>query len=89
MLVRWHTTTGDIIPPAYFIEQVETCGLLPTMTQQLVRQVVSGLACLGTARLKRFRLAVNVTPALLADRDFTQMCLALVPVKTGYGWCWN
>lgn len=77
LLVRWHTTTGDIIPPAYFIEQVETCGLLPTMTQQLVRQVVSGLACLGTARLKRFRLAVNVTPALLADRDFTQMCLAL------------
>ena len=77
LLVRWHTTTGDIIPPAYFIEQVETCGLLPAMTQQLVRQVVSGLACLGTARLKRFRLAVNVTPALLADRDFTQMCLAL------------
>ncbi|MGT6156028.1 EAL domain-containing protein, partial [Escherichia coli] len=26
---------------------------------------------------KRFQLAVNVTPALLADRDFTQMCLAL------------
>lgn len=24
-----------------------------------------------------FRLAVNVTPALLAEREFTQMCLAL------------
>ncbi|MCZ5619827.1 EAL domain-containing protein [Escherichia coli] len=38
---------------------------------------MTGLSGIKTLLPRGFRLAVNVTPALLAEREFTQMCLAL------------
>lgn len=77
LLVRWHMPTGEIIPPAYFINRVESAGLLLPLTEKILNRAVVGLSEVKAMLPRGFRLAVNVTPALLAEREFTQMCLAL------------
>lgn len=77
LLVRWHTPEGKIIPPARFIGQVESAGLLPDMTCRLMLQAVNALSGIKSVLPDDFRLAVNVTPALLTDSRFIQMCLTL------------
>lgn len=77
LLVRWHMPTGEIIPPAYFINRVESVGLLLPLTEKILNRAVAGLSEIKAMLPHDFRLAVNVTPALLAEREFTQMCLVL------------
>lgn len=77
LLVRWHMPAGEIIPPAYFINRVESAGLLLSLTEKILNRAVAGLAEVKNMLPCGFRLAVNVTPALLAECEFTQMCLAL------------
>ncbi len=76
LLVRWHMLAGEIIPPAYFINRVESAGLLLPLTEFLNR-AVTGLPEVKVMLPRGFRLAVNVKPALLVEREFTQMCLML------------
>lgn len=77
LLVRWHMPTGEILPPAYFINRVESAGLLLPVTEKILNRAVAGLSEVKAMLPRGFRLAVNVTPGLLAEREFTQMCLAL------------
>ncbi|EFB1556605.1 EAL domain-containing protein [Escherichia coli] len=77
LLVRWHTPERKVIPPARFISQTESFGLLPGMTCRLMLQAANEFLGLGNALPDSFRLAVNVTPALLSDKQFIQMCLIL------------
>ncbi|HAV9130847.1 TPA: EAL domain-containing protein [Escherichia coli] len=77
LLVRWHTPEGKIIPPERFITQTESAGLLPDMTRRLMLQAINALSGIKDVLPDDFRLAVNVTPALLTDSRFIQMCLTL------------
>lgn len=77
LLVRWLTPIGEIIPPDNFIKQAESSGLLSLITQKILIQAVHGLTDMNVRLPSVFRLAVNVTPALLVDDDFTQMCKSL------------
>ena len=77
LLVRWHMPAGEIMPPAYFINRVESAGLLLPLTEKMLSLAVDGLSEIKTVLPFDFRLAVNVTPALLVDSAFTQMCLSL------------
>lgn len=78
LLVRWHTPAGKIIPPACFIDQIESVGLLSPMTCKLMLQVIDKLSAIRSILPEDFRLAVNVTPTLLSDREFIRICLSLV-----------
>ncbi|EFH4869505.1 EAL domain-containing protein [Escherichia coli] len=80
LLVRWHMPASEIIPPVYFINRVESAGLLLPLTKKILDRAVAKLSEIKAVLPRNFRLAVNVTPTLLAEREFTQMCLAL----TGY-----
>lgn len=77
LLVRWHMPAGEIIPPASFISRMEDAGLLLHLTEKILNRAVTGLSAVKAMLSQGFRLAVNVTPALLAGRQFTQMCLTL------------
>ncbi|WP_215418584.1 EAL domain-containing protein [Escherichia coli] len=77
LLVRWHMPTGEIIPPTYFINRAESADLLLPLTAKILNRTVDRLSEIKTMLPRSFRLAVNVTPGLLAEREFTQMCLAL------------
>ncbi len=60
-----------------FLNRVESAGLLLPVTEKILNRAVAGLSEVKAMLPRGFRLAVNVTPALLAEREFTQMCLAL------------
>ncbi|WP_218071397.1 EAL domain-containing protein [Escherichia coli] len=77
LLVRWHMPAGEIIPPAYFINRVGAAGLLLPLTEKVLSRAVTGLSKVKALLSHDFRLAVNVTPALLVEREFSRMCLAL------------
>ncbi|ATI65965.1 hypothetical protein CPU03_16945 (plasmid) [Edwardsiella tarda] len=78
MLVRWHMPAGEIIPLAYFINRVESAGLLLPLMEKILNRAMAGLSEVKAMLPRGFRLAVNVTPTLLAEREFTQMFLARV-----------
>lgn len=75
--MRWHTPERKVIPPACFISQIESFGLLLGMTCRLMLQAAIEFLGLGNALPDSFRLAVNVTLAYLSDKQFIQMCLIL------------
>ncbi|EFH3940197.1 EAL domain-containing protein [Escherichia coli] len=77
LLVRWHMPTGEIIPPAYFIHRAEAAGLLSLLTEKILNRILAELSVIKTRLPDDFRLAVNVTPSILADSEFTQLCLRL------------
>ncbi|ELI3296807.1 EAL domain-containing protein [Salmonella enterica] len=77
LLVRWHMPTGEIFPPAYFIHQADSAGLLSLMTGKILNRTLAELSAIKAILPNDFRLAVNVTPAMLADHEFTQLCLRL------------
>ncbi|WP_312678933.1 EAL domain-containing protein, partial [Escherichia coli] len=77
LLVRWHMPAGEILPPASFISQMESAGLLLPLTEKILNQAVAALSEVKAILPRDFRLTVNVTPSLLAEREFTQRCLAL------------
>ncbi|EIG1887997.1 EAL domain-containing protein [Escherichia coli] len=81
LLVHWHKPTGEIILPTCFIERIDSAGLLLGLTQKILCQTVNSLADIKNALPPKFRLAVNITPAMLADAGFTQMCLELAGVN--------
>ncbi|EHK4764759.1 EAL domain-containing protein, partial [Escherichia coli] len=72
LLVRWHMPTGEIFPPAYFIHQADSAGLLSLMTGKILNRTLAELSAIKAILPNDFRLAVNVTPAMLADHEFTQ-----------------
>ncbi|MDF8907418.1 EAL domain-containing protein (plasmid) [Escherichia coli] len=77
ILVRWHLPTGDIIPATQFIKQAESAGVLVLITQKVLYKAVSKLLGMSRSFPQTFRLNVNVTPALLKDIHFVQMCKSL------------
>ncbi|ENW9632250.1 EAL domain-containing protein [Escherichia coli] len=77
LLVRWHMPTGEIIPPSYFINRAESADLLLSLTEKMLNRTVDRLSEIKTMLARNFGLAVNVTPGLLAEREFTRMCLEL------------
>lgn len=44
LLVRWPMPAGEIIPPAYFINRVESAGLLLPVTEKILNRAVAGLS---------------------------------------------
>ncbi|WP_434058630.1 EAL domain-containing protein, partial [Escherichia coli] len=70
LLVRWHMPTGEIIPPTYFINRAESADLLLPLTAKILNRTVDRLSEIKTMLPRSFRLAVNVTPGLLAEREF-------------------
>ena len=77
LLTRWHTPDGTLILPGEFIARVEPAGLLPALTCRMMQQAVNGITGTEGGFSRDFRLAVNVTPALLTDSRFTEACLTL------------
>jgi len=71
LLVRWHMPAGEIIPPAYFINRVESAGLLLPLTEKILNRAVAGLSEVKPVLPRGFRLAVNVTPA---EEKLSRLC---------------
>ena len=77
LLARWHTN-GKIIRPEHFIMAVESAGLIPEMTMQMLEQIDKEVHNTeDNKRLNNLILSVNITPELLNNRIFINDCLTL------------
>ncbi|HFW6779343.1 EAL domain-containing protein [Escherichia coli] len=79
ILVRWNLLTGE--SRSIFIKQTEYTGVLVPITQKVLYKAVSKLLGMSGRFPQTFRLNVNVTPALLKDTHFVQMCKLLSDEK--------
>ncbi|HAY0331037.1 TPA: EAL domain-containing protein [Escherichia coli] len=78
LLMRWHTSIGKVIPPAHFIDRLESSvELLSSVTSNVMSQVVTALSEKKAIQSDNFCLAVNVTSALMENGDFIRMCLRI------------
>lgn len=73
VLLRWHLTDGQILLPSYFIPVLETSGLLPSVSRNMMINVFNALDNIPDG----FRISVNITPSLLADKEFIRICLLI------------
>jgi len=65
-LARWKHPEFGLLPAGHFIPLAEQCGLMPTLTWQMLDQVCHELApWLAKGRL--ISVSVNVSPSTLAD----------------------
>ncbi len=67
-LARWQNQHGALIPPPKFISAAEDMQIIDELTQSVFRQVIQELAQ-WKARGTGLNVAVNISPALLADLD--------------------
>lgn len=81
LLARWHTN-GKIIRPENFIIAVESAGLIPEMTMQMLEQIDKEVPDTeDNERLNAPVLSVNITPELLNNKMFINDCLTLTERK--------
>ncbi len=65
-LIRWRLPSGDMVSPGDFIPIAETSGLIHDITYWVIRTAVRILAVWQ----RDFRIAVNITPADIQQKDF-------------------
>ncbi|RTL47395.1 MAG: EAL domain-containing protein [Rhodocyclaceae bacterium] len=78
VLLRWqHPEMGEI-PPAKFIPIAEDCGLINMLGQWVVRRAAEQISELeGLVEKHDFRLAVNFSPAQLAEKTIEEIISAI------------
>jgi len=76
-LARWHRDDSVVVLPGEFIGIAEQSGLLPALTQSLLRQVVRQLHRWDDRDL-HLTAAVNISPSILTDRAFPDQLEALM-----------
>lgn len=69
-LIRWNDPDSGLVPPAHFIPVLEETGLIHDVGRWALRQAVADYLRWHTAGLSAVRVAVNVSPLQLRDRDF-------------------
>ena len=74
-LVRWNDSERGFIPPDTFIELAEETGHIRDFTEWSIAQVVEDMATLKENG-REIMLAVNISGALISDRDFAMRAMA-------------
>jgi len=74
MLARWHSPERGVIGPEVFVPVAEAIGLMPELSESLIRQALADAA--GWA--PHLTLAINISPVQLRDPWFAQRLLKLM-----------
>ncbi|MDD3673928.1 putative bifunctional diguanylate cyclase/phosphodiesterase [Thauera propionica] len=69
-LLRWRTTSGELIPPDRFIPLAEQSGLMTALGAFVMRTACQQLRRLRDAGHETLGMAINVSHAQLRDPDF-------------------
>ncbi len=72
-LLRLRTEEGELIGPNRFVQLAEEMGLIIPIGGWVVREACQQLACWHQQGYPHLRMAVNVSPAQLADDRFVEM----------------
>ena len=71
-LIRWNDPRTGLVPPAQFIPVLEETGLIHAVGRWALRQAVSDYLRWRAAGLAVVRIAVNVSPLQLRNRNFIE-----------------
>ena len=71
-LIRWNDPRTGLVPPAQFIPVLEETGLIHAVGRWALRQAVSDYLRWRAAGLAVVRIAVNVSPLQLRNRNFLE-----------------
>ncbi len=71
-LIRWRSPEFGLVPPLRFIPLLEETGLILEVGAWAMRQAAADHRAWTEARLKPPRVAVNVSPIQLRQRDFVR-----------------
>jgi EAL domain-containing protein (putative c-di-GMP-specific phosphodiesterase class I) len=71
-LIRWNDPHTGLVPPAQFIPVLEETGLIHAVGRWALRQAVSDYLRWRAAGLAVVRIAVNVSPLQLRNRNFIE-----------------
>jgi diguanylate cyclase (GGDEF)-like protein len=77
-LIRWNDPRTGLVPPGKFIPVLEDTGLISEVGKWALRQALDDYLRWHAAGLAPVRIAVNVSPLQLRQRDFITAIEALV-----------
>ena len=69
-LIRWNDPLTGLVPPGRFIPMLEETGLIYEVGRWALRQAIADYLRWRTEGLPTVRIAVNVSPLQLRNRDF-------------------
>lgn len=87
-LLRWNDPVHGVLSPARFLTVLESSGLITTVGTWALRQAARDLERWSAMGLPALRVAVNVSPLQLVQRDFVEQAIALrrgLDVQGGFG----
>ena len=77
-LIRWNNPELGIVSPLEFVPVLEQCGLIPQVTDWVLTEVCRQIKSWEPLGLSDLRVAINVSPVDLRDKDFSRRFLAVV-----------
>src|ERR1700683_1511615 len=69
-LIRWHHPERGLVSPAQFIPVAEACGVIVPIGQWVMREPCRQTRAWRDAGLPPVRIAINVSPRELREKDF-------------------
>lgn len=76
-LARWHTSSGELIPPSNFIPLAEELGLIIPMTEKLIRDALDNVTR-WNSNGNELVLAFNISSAHIYHKSFIRFIDSLV-----------
>jgi diguanylate cyclase (GGDEF)-like protein len=82
-LIRWQSPDMGLVPPLHFIPLLEETGLILEVGSWALKRAVLDHRSWADAGLKPPKIAVNVSPIQLRQRDFVRMVEDVIVDSTG------
>ncbi|HMG59239.1 MAG TPA: EAL domain-containing protein [Burkholderiales bacterium] len=86
-LIRWHHPRRGLVPPAQFIPVAEACGVIVPIGRWVLREACRQTRAWRDAGLPPIRIAINVSPLELREREFVAAVRAIL-TETGLEPCY-
>ncbi|HWJ35597.1 MAG TPA: EAL domain-containing protein [Steroidobacteraceae bacterium] len=84
-LIRWNDPQSGLVPPSRFIRLLEETGLIHEVGRWALHQAIAEYLRWRNAGLPAVRIAVNVSPLQLRNRDFVAEIAQAIGVAPGAG----
>jgi EAL domain-containing protein (putative c-di-GMP-specific phosphodiesterase class I) len=82
-LIRWNDPATGLVPPSVFVPLLEETGLILPVGQWVIAQALADHRRWQAAGLCPPRVAVNVSPLQLRQKEFVEMVRAAIGAKAG------
>jgi diguanylate cyclase (GGDEF)-like protein/PAS domain S-box-containing protein len=77
-LIRWRHPRRGFVPPAQFIPLAEACGVIVPIGRWVLREACRQTRAWMDAGLRPIRVAINVSPLELREKDFVATLSAIL-----------